>query len=177
MEYAHKHYFHDGHIFIDQGEFAAYLIHRYERPLFTVAMNHLDNREDAQDAVAKTLHEVTKSLDDIRGSVSSLLFRVVIRKSFAIKKANHRHSVTESHAAVHMADHSDHSDHSDLPELVQTRLAHLSDATRHLLLMRFGEDMSHEEIATAVGLSSSAVRSRIHRGVQALREGGQQPSV
>jgi RNA polymerase sigma-70 factor (sigma-E family) len=48
-------------------------------------------------------------------------------------------------------------------------LAGLPERQREVLVLRYYADLSEAEIATALGISTGAVKSYAHRGVQALR--------
>ncbi|MEX1016591.1 MAG: sigma-70 family RNA polymerase sigma factor [Phycisphaeraceae bacterium] len=52
-------------------------------------------------------------------------------------------------------------------------LDHLSEAHREVLLMRYIDDMSLDEIATALALPLGTVKSRLHHAVAAARRGRQ----
>src|SRR6185295_4973454 len=49
-------------------------------------------------------------------------------------------------------------------------LSGLSDAHREVLLMRFVDDMSLEEIATALAIPLGTAKSRLHHALQGLKE-------
>jgi len=53
---------------------------------------------------------------------------------------------------------------------VTTSLDRLPHAQREVLLLRFVEDLSYEQIAAAVGCELGTVRSRLHYAKRALRE-------
>lgn len=53
---------------------------------------------------------------------------------------------------------------------VAAALARLSAAYREVLLLRFQEDLSLEEIARVVAVPLSTVKSRLYRGLGELRE-------
>ena len=48
-------------------------------------------------------------------------------------------------------------------------LGQLSDAHREVLVLRFHEELSLEEIATVTGAPLSTVKSRLYRGLAALK--------
>jgi RNA polymerase sigma-70 factor (ECF subfamily) len=55
-------------------------------------------------------------------------------------------------------------------ERVAAALGGLPAAHREVLLLRFQEDMALEEIAQVTGSPLSTVKSRLYRGLEALRE-------
>ena len=58
---------------------------------------------------------------------------------------------------------------SETRELVRRMIDQLPDTYRVVLLMRDIEEMSTEETATALGITATAVKVRLHRARQALR--------
>jgi RNA polymerase sigma-70 factor (ECF subfamily) len=54
-------------------------------------------------------------------------------------------------------------------ESVQAALAHLDSLHREVLVLRFHEELSLEEIATVTGSPLSTVKSRLYRGLAALK--------
>ncbi len=67
-----------------------------------------------------------------------------------------------------MCSSTDNVTSADLEEL-QNHLAVISPEHREVLVLRFQEDMSYEEIARVTGASIGTVRSRIHYAKGALR--------
>jgi RNA polymerase sigma-70 factor (ECF subfamily) len=53
---------------------------------------------------------------------------------------------------------------------IQQSLGRLPAIHREVLVLRFQEDMPLAEIATLVGVPVSTVKSRLYRGLEALRE-------
>jgi len=54
-------------------------------------------------------------------------------------------------------------------ERVSAALIHLEVAQREVVMLRFQEDMSLDEIATITGAPLSTVKSRLYRGLEALK--------
>jgi RNA polymerase sigma-70 factor, ECF subfamily len=53
---------------------------------------------------------------------------------------------------------------------VRAALAELPLSLREALLLRYGEDLRYDEIASVVGTGESTLRSRVHHGLKALKE-------
>jgi len=66
---------------------------------------------------------------------------------------------------------------SETESLVQASVEQLPAAYREVLLLRFQEDLSLEEIAAVLGTPLSTVKSRLYRSLEAMRLqlGGNQP--
>jgi RNA polymerase sigma-70 factor (ECF subfamily) len=54
--------------------------------------------------------------------------------------------------------------------LVQEGIDRLPDSYREVLIMRDIEELDTEEVAEALGVSTNAVKTRLHRARQALRQ-------
>ena len=54
-------------------------------------------------------------------------------------------------------------------ELVRRCIARLPDSYREVLVLRDIEDLDTAEVADALGITSNAVKIRLHRARQALR--------
>jgi RNA polymerase sigma-70 factor (ECF subfamily) len=59
---------------------------------------------------------------------------------------------------------------SDDAARIHAELAHLGEKHREVLLLRFMEDLSYEEIAQIIGCTAGTVRSRLYYAKAALRE-------
>ncbi|MFH1022695.1 MAG: RNA polymerase sigma factor [Planctomycetota bacterium] len=55
-------------------------------------------------------------------------------------------------------------------ETLERALARLPEDDREMLRMRYQEDMGYESMARAIGVSEDAVRGRLYRALQALKE-------
>jgi RNA polymerase sigma-70 factor (ECF subfamily) len=53
---------------------------------------------------------------------------------------------------------------------MQGALAHIAAVYREVLLLRFQEELQLEEIAAVLGTPISTVKSRLYRGLAALRQ-------
>ena len=55
-------------------------------------------------------------------------------------------------------------------QMVRTALTRLSSRDGEILLLKYTENWSYHQLATHIGISQSAVESRLHRARQRLRE-------
>jgi RNA polymerase sigma-70 factor (ECF subfamily) len=61
-------------------------------------------------------------------------------------------------------------EHREESERITASLAYLPAPYREVLVLRFQEDMTLEEIAEVVGVPLSTVKSRLYRGLEAMRQ-------
>ena len=123
--------------------------------------------EDAEDAVQRALWTLHRKVGALRAvpAFAGWLFRVVARECYRLMRR-----------AGLAADHGDVETiaASRIPRELQRDLAKaieaLPDADRRLLIMRDIEQMTAPEAAEALNLSLDAVKSRLRRARQQVRE-------
>jgi len=140
-------------------------------------------REDAEEVAQETLLRVFESLSQLREPerVRSWVFRIaknacLMKRRKSIFAPAHELSLNESAPGAGM----EVGDRSSLPdvELLRTELrdtlhravAELPETYRAVVLLRDLEELSTEETAQILDISSDAVKTRLHRGRLALRQ-------
>ena len=128
---------------------------------YRVAISILRKQHDAEDAVQQALMKGWTSRKRIwKGSEQAWMMRVVINECRTIQRHRMRTSPVE-----HLPETP-----SDLPDMtLRAAIDALPETLRLPLLLKYMESMSEKEIAIALSLSVPAVKSRLHRARQALR--------
>ncbi|HEX6666717.1 MAG TPA: RNA polymerase sigma factor [Solirubrobacterales bacterium] len=147
------------------------IVRRYRRPLdrFAAAIVGSRSEDVTQDAFSKALLALRGSETDIE--LRPWLYRIV--RNTALNDLRDRGPVTEELAeaipgGLSAAEEAERREEmADLTE----RLRSLPEPQRAAIVMRELEGLSHEEIATALGVSGGAARQAIYRARAALREG------
>jgi len=97
------------------------------------------------------------------------LYRIARDQAFGrLRKRGRAEQPLDEASVIDAADESDFS-----PEdaaRIHAALDELPPEQREVLVLRFLEEMSYEEIARVVGCQLGTVRSRIHYGKRALRK-------
>jgi RNA polymerase sigma factor (sigma-70 family) len=147
------------------------IVRRYRRPLDRFAAAIVGGRSEdvTQDAFSK-------ALPALRGTEATIelrpwLYRIV--RNAALNDLRDRGPAAEeldeavpgARSAAAVAE-----SRQELRELME-RLQALPEPQRAALVMRELEGLSHEEIATALGVSGGAARQAIHRARAAIRDG------
>ena len=168
-----------------QGDTAALetLLLRYQPHLYRFGLRMCGNVEDAGDVAQESLISMARSIRDFRGdsSVSSWLYTIARR--FCIKKrrrskfAPPREESLEAagaDAARRLADPGPNPEQAAANRELAAALTHAIDALepaqREVLVLRDVEGLSAPEVATILGVSVDAVKSRLHRARVAIRE-------
>ena len=157
-----------------RGEAAAFeqLYRWFERPVFTLALRLVAQREEAQDVLQDTMLKLFDRLPDFRGdspfwgwlrqiAVNEALMRLRKRGRFG-HEAEFDEAELEAHETLLPPRAADAA-------LLARALALLPDATRSVLWLYHAEGYTHEEIAGLTGRSISFSKSQLARGTRRLR--------
>jgi RNA polymerase sigma factor (sigma-70 family) len=127
----------------------------------------------AEDLVADTFERVLttrKPFDPRKASEKTWVYAIALNRLRDLA----RRGAAEERAVAQMGTHADDNGHNGF-EMAETRhivMAALSCVTgdeRETLALRYGADLSLEEIARVIGKPRSTVEGRIHRGLKRLR--------
>ena len=165
------------------------LIARYERPVFSVALRMLRQREDAEDVTQETFVRMFRALEryDPSRPFAAWLFTITSRLCIDLLRRRKirpvalvRHELGSSEEeTIDIPDMSPGPDvltqHEEEERRVKDLIEALPPHYRIVVLMRHQQDMAYEEISEALGLPLGTVKARIHRAraLLAQRIGGQ----
>lgn len=173
-----------------EGREAAFreLVHRYERPVFSLIFRMVRDRETAEDLAQDTFVRVLNHIDRYRPEFkfSSWLFKIANnltidhlrkRQLDTISIEGSPHAVTSAEAEATSVDVRSH-DESPLEEIesrelgtaIERAIAHLRPEYRSCILLRHVEGRSYEEIAATLDLPLGTVKTYIHRARHELRD-------
>jgi len=155
------------------GETVAFesLIHRHQRPLFTVAFRMLGNREDAADALQSSLVKAYEHLArfDARHKFFSWMYRIVINECLNLRRSRRPESALSPVLAA-SGTPFDQVAAGERAAQVQRALLGLSEESRAVIVLRHYGELSYDEIAEAVGVPARTVKSRLYEARQKLGE-------
>ena len=130
--------------------------------------------EDAQDVLQEALLAAARGVKDFRGdsSFSTWLFTIV--RSYCIKKRrvskfapaemlslDHDSSTARLASSVPLPDEA--ASDNQLSRELEVAISELDEANREVLLLRDVEGLTAPEVASVLGISVDAVKSRLHR--------------
>ncbi|MHC4557953.1 MAG: RNA polymerase sigma factor [Planctomycetota bacterium] len=146
------------------------LYNRYRDWVYRLAWRFTGNRQDALDALQETFTYLLGKFPgfELTASMTTFLYPVVRHISLAIRSKNRRFTSDEEILSELIA--------PALKEIESCRselavvLTVLPEEQREVLLMRFVDDMSLQEIAAALNIPLGTVKSRLHNALQTLRQ-------
>jgi len=161
------------------------LVSHYERRVFRMAKQITQNDDDASDVLQETFLKAYTHLDDFQGNSKFYTWLVRIAVNEALMKLRKRRSdrtvpldepidTGEDEVAREIAvwdqNPEDSYSRDELARILDESIQSLKPAYRTVFILRDIEEMSIEETAEALGLSISAVKSRLLRARLQLRE-------
>jgi RNA polymerase sigma-70 factor (ECF subfamily) len=153
--------------------------------MLAVAIGILRNEDDARDAVQTAYLSAFRSLPSFAGQcrLSTWLHRIVVNAALMKLRSRRRRpeETLESLLPTFLGDghHAQQYSRDELPaddvmEREETRavvrecIAQLPEHHRAILVLRDMEDVSTSEVAAMLGITTNAVKIRLHRARQAL---------
>ena len=147
------------------------LVERYQRVLFTVAVRFLGDREAAADAAQNALVRAYEKLDTFTPGrrFFSWIYRIVINECLNAKRSA-RQSEPLSETLTGAADPFQLFEADERRRRVQAAVVALPPEYREVVVLRHFAGLSYDEIADALGVSSSLVKSRLYSARQRLSQ-------
>lgn len=155
--------------------------------MLAVARRMMTREEDAQDAVQDAFLSAFKSLDrfDGRSQLTTWLHRITVNACLMKLRSQRRRPERPIEDMLPRFLDDGHQEkparswkpadccgieQAEVRELVRAKIAELPEPYRVVLMLRDIEELDTEETADMLGLSAAAVKTRLHRARQALRE-------
>jgi RNA polymerase sigma-70 factor (ECF subfamily) len=169
----------------ERREFAR-LVDAYSGPLYRLALKMLGNAPDAEDALQNTFIKAFQHVDKFEGrsSLSTWLYRIASNEALMLLRKR-RPETTFSDISPEDEDDQNlepvqFTDWCCLPEDVylsaegraalDMAVKHLPETLRIVFVLRDIEDLSIQETSQVLGLSETAVKTRLLRARLRLRE-------
>lgn len=152
--------------------------------MLSVARRFLRNEEDAHDAVQDAFVSAFRAIGNFEGGsrISTWLHRIVVNASLMKLRTKRRKPeesiddllprwLEDGHAARPAAAWAAEKlvEQDEVRKLVQAGIERLPETYREVLLLRDIEELDTQEAAEMLGISTNAVKTRLHRARQALR--------
>lgn len=146
------------------------LYHRYRDWVVRLAVRFTGNEHDALDVLQETFSYVFRKFPGFRltASMTTFLYPVVKNLSIAARRKRTRMASTDSVELPDPAAPAARDPDGGRAELAAV-MASLPEGQREVLLMRFVDGMSLQEIAAALEIPEGTVKSRIHNAIATLR--------
>lgn len=151
------------------------VVEHYQRPVFNLCYRMLNDPDEAEDAAQETFLRAYNGLRSYDSQRSFSTWLLSIAAHYCIDQIRRRRLVMLSMDQIPTLDPPDKNpgpeavtSQHDEQQHVQALLGTLGPQDRAAVVMLYWYQMSYEEISQALGLTVSAIKSRLHRARRAL---------
>jgi RNA polymerase sigma-70 factor (ECF subfamily) len=157
------------------------IVRRWERRIYALAYGILGREEEARDATQETFIAAFRNLGGFRGEakVSSWLHRIAVnqcitRQRRARTRAEHSLEAEteaggEQFAAPARSSPAHQAEGRERSEAVKRAVTALPPELREVIVLKEFEELTFQEIADALGVPLSTVKSRLYTALKQLR--------
>jgi RNA polymerase sigma-70 factor (ECF subfamily) len=144
------------------------LYYRYRDWVVRLAMRFTKHQDDALDVLQETFAYLARKFPGLTltSSMTTFLYPAIRNLSLAARRRRLRSASGDQDLETIPVTSSAAVANDDVSHALRS----LSDAHREILLMRFVDDMSLQEIADALGLPLGTVKSRLHHALSSAKE-------
>jgi RNA polymerase sigma-70 factor (ECF subfamily) len=146
------------------------LVEAFQRPVFNLCYRMLGDAEEAEDAAQETFMRAYRSIKHYDNSRPFPTWLMSIAAHYCIDQIRKRRMTLVPIDDLGFVEPSDEApgpemslSRSEEQRMVRGLLDQLSPVDRAAVVMYYWYDFSYEEIADALSLTESAVKSRLHR--------------
>jgi RNA polymerase sigma-70 factor (ECF subfamily) len=147
------------------------LVERYQRPLFTVALRMLGNAQDAEDVTQAVFGRVFRDLPayDPTHRFFSWVYRMTVNAALNAQRDRKSLTTIEEHADL-PAVGGGADDALAVEEQVHHALSALKPDDRSIVVLRYFQSLSYDEIAEVLGIPAKTVKSRLFTARERMRD-------
>jgi RNA polymerase sigma-70 factor, ECF subfamily len=142
------------------------LYRRHRDWVHRLAWRFTGNQQDALDVLQETFLYLLKKLPDLQLTASLTTFLYPAVKHLSLNLRRRRHASADEDILMAIPDPAIQP--APRAELAAA-LAGLPPEQREVVLMRFVDDLTLDEIAQALDIPTGTVKSRLHRALETLR--------
>lgn len=150
------------------------LVSRYRDTHMRFAVRMLGDRFDADDALQSAWLRAFRHLRQCAepGRFGTWMYSIVANecRSLAFRRKRRERRIVSDDGALEAAQSMDDPEHQLLREEIERALADLDLDQREAFLMKHVEGLSYEEMAQITGAGTSALKMRVKRACERLRE-------
>ena len=152
------------------------LVAAYRNQVFRLALRMCDNEADADEVAQEAFLSAWKGLPNFRGEsrFSTWLYQLTTHAAIDLLRREKRQAAAEDIDGITAADDGPTSqqqaERAEIRREVRAALMQLPEEYRQVLLLRFMQELSYEEIGQALKLPAGTVKSRLNRAKAQLKD-------
>lgn len=150
-------------------------LQEHERSLICYAMGFVHDWERARDVVQDTFVRLCQQEPEkVNGGLKTWLFTVCRNRALDVLRKESRTGEIDEKSLLQIPSAAPTPDahlmQGEKERWLREQLGQLSPRQREVILLKFQQGMSYEEISQVTGLSSGNIGFLIHQGIKRLRE-------
>lgn len=150
------------------------LVDRYRDRYARYAFHMLGNREDAEEALQDAFTRAYRSLSRCEDPerFGAWLFRILVNRcrTLGARRGRRARTFVSDDAALMGASHEHPAEQTAWREEIDRALQRLRPEQREAFLLKYVEDMGYDEMSQLTGVGVSALKMRVMRACDRLRE-------
>ena len=151
------------------------IVERHRRAVYQVCFRFVNNHEDASDLAQDAFVRAWKGLGNFKGqsALSTWLHRIAVNvclNRVAVKKLPSEPIDDRQHVDMHAESASERMLRDERAVRVRAAIAQLPRKQRATLILRMYHEMSHQEIAEALGSTVGAVKANFFHALGNLKK-------
>ena len=152
------------------------LVAAYRDQVFRLALRMCGSEADADEVAQEAFLSAWKALPNFRGEsqFSTWLYQLTTHAAIDLMRREKRQiaadDITEVSAADPAPSPQQQAEQSEQREIVRDAILQLAPEQREVVVLRFMEELSYEEIGAMLTLPSGTVKSRLNRARAQLKE-------
>ena len=146
------------------------LIHEEKEKLYKMAFVYMRNENDALEVFQETLYKAFASIQTLKNNdyFSTWLTRILINTAVALLNKQKK-IIPMSHDMLEVMGDSGHMKQDVQLDLLQA-MDEIEDKYKTVLLLRFYEDYTIQQISTALDMPEGTIKTNIRRGLALLKK-------
>ena len=157
------------------------LVSRHDRAMHGIARAYFASEADAEDAVHDAFVKVFQSIGQLKADsrFAGWLTRIVVNTCIDILRSrSDRVSLPAFASSVQVSPRLGQerltpatlAKKTEEAELVKAAVGCLPEGQRVVIMLRYAQDLSYEQIAAYLDIAESTLRTRVHRAKKALKD-------
>ncbi len=154
------------------------LVERHYAVAVSAAYKVLIDIDIAKDCAQEAFLEAAGNLGDLRekAKFANWIYGISNRKAIAVLRKKKMHTAAmevkkdESRSIIRLGSPSEQAEKAEKLSSIRKALADISELYREVIILKYVDGRSHQDIAQILDLSHAAVDKRLSRGKDLLRE-------
>src|SRR4051812_2494492 len=151
------------------------IVERHRRPVYQLCYRFAGNHEDASDLSQDVFLRAYRGLRNFKGqsALSTWLYRIAVNVCLnraSVKAPSTQPLEPDRHVDLHSASPADLVLREERAAHVRAAVAQLPPKQRAALILRMYREMSHQEIARALGTSVGAAKANVFHALRNLKK-------